>query len=286
MTRRRKARRRKKRDEGRKWFFEALFFGLLVVLPTVAFFLTDVKQVRFGWQGSYLWLAAYVLSFFIFLLYLLQFTLPLSWFDSVKEGFTLILGPTFFYVSKVTRKLIRRPFAEAADEALLRELPASFEHYRAGILPSYQALALAKGPKYERAVGPGYVRLERGESVTQIIDLRAQSRSMPVKAMTRDGIPLETSVNLIFQVEMKTPSPVTTLPYPYDSEAIFGVYYLSNYRSENGILSWGDRIVRTAAGILTDELARYTLDELYQPAQVSFSPRKQIANRMKQKLKG
>lgn len=285
MTRRRKARRRKKRDEGRKWFFEALFFGLFLILPVIASFLTDFKGVRYGWQGSYMWWLAYVFSFLIFLLYLLQFTLPLAWYQSVKEGIVLIFGPTFVYATKVVRRVFRRAFGKPAEETVLSELPASFEIYRAGVLPSHQVLALTKGPKFERAAGPGYVHLARGESVTQVINLRKQARSLPVKAMTRDGIPIETSVNVIFQVEMKEPSAVTTLPYPYDPGAIFGVNYISNYRSENGILSWGDRIARTAAGILIDELAQYTLDELYRPAQASFPPRQRIVGRMKQKLK-
>jgi hypothetical protein len=146
-------------------------------------------------------------------------------------------------------------------------------------------LALTRGPKYERAVGPGFVRLKRGESVTQVVDLRRQTRSQSVKAMTRDGIPIETSVSVSFQVRMLEPSLVSFLPYPYDPEAIFGVNYTSNYRSEDGILSLGDRIVRSAVGILISELAQYALDELYQPAQTSFSPRKRIIGRMKQKLK-
>jgi hypothetical protein len=285
MTRRRKARRRKKRDEGRKWAFEALFLGLLLGLLIIAYFLDDFKGVRFGWQGSYMWGVAYILSFFIFLLYLLQFALPLPWYESVKEGSILILGSTFFYGSKAARKVFRLPSGKAAEEAVLSELPSSFEVYRAGVLPSHQVLALTRGPKYVRAVGPGYVRLDRGESVTQVVDLRKQVRSMPVKTMTRDGIPIETGVNVVFQVTMQEATRVTTLPYPYDPGAIFGVNYISNYRSENGILSWGDRIVRAAAGILVDELAQYSLDELYWPAKASFPPTKRIVSRMTQKLK-
>ncbi|MGD8805952.1 MAG: SPFH domain-containing protein [Chloroflexota bacterium] len=286
MTRRRKARRRKKRDEGRRWEFEALFLGLLVALSAIAFFLTDFKEVRYGWQGSYLWVVAYILSFFIFLLYLLQFALPLPWFESVKEGLILILEPTFFYTLKLARKGLRRSFGKAAEQTVLEELPSSFELYRAGVLPSYQVLAITRGPKFERAVGPGYVRLARGETVAQVIDLRKQVRNLPVKAMTRDGIPIETTVKVSFQVKLKEPSAATILPYPYDPGAIFGVNYISNYRSENGILSWGDRIVRAASGILIDELAKYKLDELYRPGQTSIiPPRQRIAGRMKQKLR-
>jgi hypothetical protein len=285
MTRRKKAQRRKKRDQGRTWGFEALFFGLLTALLALAFFLNDFREVQYGWQGSYVWGIAYVLGFFIFLLYLLQFALPLPWYESIKEGLILILGPTFTYGTKVMRAMFHLSLGQVADETELNQLPTSFELYRAGVLPSYHVLAITRGPKYERAVGPGYVRLARGETVAQIVDLRKQSRRLPVKAMTRDGIPIETSVNVLFQVTRREPSAVTTLPYPYDSGAIFGVNYSSSYRSESGILSWGDRIARAATGILIDELAQYSLDELYRPVQTSLTPRKRIAGRMKQKLK-
>jgi len=261
-----------------------MFFGLWVVLATVAYFLTDYYEVRLGWAGSYLWAVAFLFGFVLYLLYLLQFVLPLPWYKSVKEGLILILDPTFPYLSRIIRTLIGRPLGMVATEEHVVALPASFRRYRAGILPSHQALALTRGPHYGQAVGPGYVRLEPGESITQIVDLRRQSRTIPVKAMSRDGIPIETSVSVHFQVRRQATPAVTTLPYPYDPEAIFGINYLSNYRSEKGILLWGDKIIRSATSILVGELAQYALDELYQPDLASFSPRKRINSRMQQKL--
>ena len=285
MTRKRRARRRQKRDEGRKWLVEALFFGFWALLMLVAYFLEDAQGVQFRWAGSYLWGMAFLFTFILFLLYLLQFVLPLAWYKSVREGLVLILQPTFPTMSKIYRKVLRRPFGEAADKALLAELPPGFERYRAGILASHQVVALTKGPRYERADGPGYIRLNRGEVVTQVVDLRRQARSSPVKAMTRDGIPIETSVNVAFLVSRQASPLESTLPYPYNPEAIFGVNYLNNYRSENGILLWSERIARKAASILIGELAQYALDELYRPDQISFSPRKRIQGRLTQKLK-
>lgn len=284
MARRRRARRSRKQGQGRKWLYEALFFGLWLVPAAIAYYLKDFNGVRLGLGGSYLWVMAFFFGFSFYLLYLLQFVLPISWYLSMKEGLMMIIDPTFPYASKVVRMLLGRPIGRAASESLLRELPPSFESFRAGILPSHLALALTKGPKYERAAGPGYVRLERGETVLQVVDLREQTRTVPVKAMTRDGIPIETSVNVTFQVQMRESPFGPVMPYPYDAEAIFGVNYLSNYRTENGVLPWGDRIANTAASILIAELAQYALDELYQPEQPSFSPRKRIANRTMQKL--
>jgi hypothetical protein len=253
-------------------------------LAIIAYYLTDYNEVRLGWVGSYLWAIAYLFGFVLYLLYLLQFVLPLPWYRSIKEGVLLIFDPTFPYVSRVTRMLVGRPLGMVTREEHVMALPASFRRYRAGILPSHQALALTRGPHYGRAVGPGYIRLQPGETITQIVDLRRQSRTMPVKAMSRDGIPIETSVSVRFQVKRQATPVNTTLPYPYDQEAIFGINYLSNYRSERGILLWGDRIIRSAASILVGELAQYALDELYQPDLASFSPRKRINGRMEQKL--
>jgi hypothetical protein len=261
-----------------------MFFGLWLIFMAVASFLKDAQDRPYGLFGSYVWGLAFLLSFFLFLLYLLQFVLPLPWYLSLKEGLILIVHPTFYYVSKLFRGLLPRSAGEVAPEELLADLPPGFEEHRAGIVPSYQALATTRGPKYERSVGPGYVRLKGGETVTQVVDLRRQARGLTVKAMTRDGIPIETDLNVTFQVKMQPSSNVSTLPYPYDPEAIFGVNYLSSYRSENGILDWGERITRAAADILIGELAQYALEDFYQPVQVSFSPRKRIVNRMEQKL--
>jgi hypothetical protein len=285
MARRRKARRQKRRDARRKWPFELLFFGLWAILVLVANFLKDFNGLRFGWAGSYLWGMAFLFSFSLYLLYLLQFVLPLSWYMSVKEGILLIFAPAFPSLSRLVRILLGRSTKGYVSDDLAQELPPSFETYSAGILPSYQSLAITKGPKYERAAGPGYVRLFPGETVAQIIDLRVQKRSVPVQAMTRDGIPIETSVSVTYQVRMSERPQGAMVPYPYDPEALFGVNYLSNYRSEAGVLEWGERIGRKAASILVSELAQYALDELYQPSHTAVSPRKRITGRVAQKLK-
>lgn len=287
MTRKRRARRRqRRREERRPWLVEALFFGFLALLIIVAYFLADFRGVRFGWTGSYLWGMAFVSTFVLFLLYLLQFVLPLAWYKSVKEGLILIARPTFPILSRVYSVVSRRSFGHAADRESLAQLPSGFGQYRAGILPSHQVVAVAKGPGFERAAGPGYVRLKPGEIVTQVIDLRILSRSAPVKAMTRDGIPVETTVNVGFQVKMQTAPLEATLPYPYVPRAIFEVNLLNDYRSEEGSLSWYERITGRAASILTEELHQYNLNDLYRPGKTHFSPRRRIQGRVTQKLKG
>ncbi|HSG15254.1 MAG TPA: SPFH domain-containing protein [Anaerolineae bacterium] len=251
----------------------------------IGYLLVDFQGVRFRWAGSYLWGMAFFISFVVFLLYLLQFVLPLVWYESLREGVGLIFGPTFPFLSKITRRMLRWPRGVADRGKLPEGLPASFARHGAGILDSHQVLALTKGPKYERPAGPGYVRLDRGEVAAQVVDLRFQTRSAPVKAMTRDGIPVETSVSVSFQVNMEESPFDPARPYPYVPEAIFGVNYLNNYRSEDGILAWGETITWKAASILVGELAQYALDELYRPDQVSFSPRRRIKGRMTQKLR-
>ncbi|UCG23610.1 MAG: hypothetical protein JSW55_15915 [Chloroflexota bacterium] len=286
MTRRRRARRRQKRAERRKWLVEALFYVSWLLLMGIGYVLVDSQGVRFQWAGSYLWGMAFLFGFVIFLLYLLQFVLPLVWYRSLREGATLIFGPTFPFLSKIVRRITRRPRDSVDPEKLPSGLPASFARHRAGILDSFQVLALTKGPKFKRPAGPGYVRLDRGEVATQLVDLRFQTRNAPVKAMTRDGIPIETSVTVNFQVNMEESPFDPNRSYPYIPEAIFGVNYLNNYRTEDGILAWSETITWKAASILVGELAQYSLDQLYRPDQVSFSPRKRITGRMTQKLRG
>ena len=251
----------------------------------IGYLLVDSQNVRFRWAGSYLWGVAFLFGFVIFLLYLLQFVLPLVWYRSLSEGAGLIFGPTFPLLSKIMRRVLRWPPGTLDPDKLPEGLPVSFARHRAGILDSYQVLALTKGPKYERAAGPGYVRIGPGEVPAQLVDLRIQTRDAPVKAMTRDGIPIETTVNVRFQVNMEESPFDPDRPYPYVPKAIFGVNYLNNYRTEDGILAWSETITWKAASILVGELAQYALNELYRPDQVSFSPRQRIKGRMTQKLR-
>lgn len=79
-----------------------------------------------------------------------------------------------------------------------------------------------------RIVGPGVNFIEAGEQIKPIIDLRRQVRSEPVKAITRDGIEIDTSVFTVFSVG----EPPEVIPVAYiggrDEENLYALELSEN----------------------------------------------------------
>jgi hypothetical protein len=147
----------------------------------------------------------------------------------------------------------------------LADLPSSFHYLESGIVRSHQALALVKGGGFSRPAGPGFVTLFKKEAIAQIIDVRKHTRSEIVKANTRDGIPIEFPIFVGFQVwqneEAITPGDVV---HHYDPDAIFHVNYAGSIIDGESKRRWSDLVTPIAANLFVTEIARYTLDQLYQ----------------------
>lgn len=252
-------------------------FITLIVLAAVAYFLDDFFGMQFKGIGSYVWILAFLLAFTVGINYFATFLLPMDWKESWAEGLQLLISYNF-------PMLVGKPKSAAADR-VKNELPEGFSTHRAGILPSHQVVALAKGSAFTRPAGPGYVRLRKGEIVIQIIDLRRHLRTMPVKAMTRDGIEVETSVTALFQVRQARDTDDPQRPYPYDKGAIFHINYLDNFSTGADIMPWSDHVCRQAADILVAEMANYTLDELYQYEGAGVSPLEIIKDNIERQLR-
>ncbi|MEJ2750418.1 MAG: SPFH domain-containing protein, partial [Anaerolineae bacterium] len=163
-------------------------------------------------------------------------------------------------------------------------LPASFAILNAGILKSHQVLALGKRNQYLRPVGPGFTLLYRKEKPTHLIDLRKQLRRQLVKANTRDGIPIETNVIVVFRVRQALIELLGPEPYPYDKDAIFHLCYVNSIDAYDTVHDWSEQVAPRAAALLVNEINHYTLDELYTPGNGGLGPLDQIKNRIKQAL--
>lgn len=162
---------------------------------------------------------------------------------------------------------------------------------RAGILHSNHTLAVVKFNKFQRAAGPGFVVLDRRELIKQVVDLRPHFRAQPVAAMTRDGIPVDTAVFVTFQVQQQPETYLDdSVPYPFDQQAIFHVSHAASIDAEYQERNWTDRVIAQAATFLTDEISRYTLDELYRAdeagvpviSEIKQQIGRQLARRMEQ----
>jgi regulator of protease activity HflC (stomatin/prohibitin superfamily) len=112
--------------------------------------------------------------------------------------------------------------------------------------------------------------------VAQVVDVRRHLRTLPVQATTRDGIPLDTTVTVLFQVRQEEDSADSDLLFPYDPGAIFEVNYLDSISTGDSANSWSERIARHASSVLIAQLSRYALDELYAQDPIGTSPVEEI----------
>lgn len=272
---------------------------LIIILAIVGGFLwRDSFNESIGLPGAYFWISAFLLSFVFRLMTMARYMLPPSvWHEDAdrherdgspawREGLYLLLHSFFLLPLPVhMRKRLGRNTATIPDE-----LPDTFKDFDAGFLEPHQALALARGLSFTRVAGPGYVRLNKGEKITHVVNLRGQWDGKTVQVKTRDGIPLETKVSVVFKV--KSPDeplddPAGTPPFPYDPQNIFRLTFADSKGGDEQI-EWHKRILPEAEALLVEEISKYKLDQLYQPAGTQIGdtpvPAVQIRNNMKQNL--
>lgn len=255
---------------------------IALLFAAVGYILKDFYRVSYRWVGSYIWVFAFIIWFVIGIFYLAQFTLPLRWYESWYEGLRLIFS---FNFPGLFGGRAYDPEKPKKDKETIEGLPESFDRHGSAILESHKAVAINKGVSYTRSAGPGYVTMNRGENVSQVIDLRRHSRSMVVEALTHDGIPIETSVSAQFEVSRDEDPVDSTIPYPYDASAIFNVNYANSLNTADGSLPWGERLSREAAKQLVTEISAYKLDDLERKDDIDPSPMEQIANRLNNRLR-
>ena len=239
------------------------------------------------------WFVALIVSFLFGLLFYARYILPLSGGEGWSEGLHLLYrhyttqAERYFEYFSSSRpddqRKSRRSRKQAKSSGLL-PLPTSFATLKAGNLHSYQILGLAKGNQFARSAGPGFTLLFKKEIPTHLIDLRKQLRRQPIKAATRDGIPLETNVTAIFRVRQELVDLFGSEPYPYDKEAIFHICYSNSIDAQDRLRGWTEQVAPRAAALLVNELGRRTLDELYMPETAGTGPLDPIKARILQAL--
>jgi hypothetical protein len=229
------------------------FAGAVLVVALVAFFLPDYNGHWQGVVGVGVVAVVAVIALVTGLAYNASFLLSQEIENWYEEGYNLLWQQ--FSTGGVPADL-------PADQ---KEIPPSVRTFGAGVVDSHIVLALGRGALFNRAVGPGYVKLERGEYIKEVIDLREHYRNQPIQAVTRDGIPLETTLSVIFRVR-RLPADLApeNAPYPHDPEAIFQLSYFSSIAENGQELTWLERVVPLVAAELVAEVANYNLDEVYQ----------------------
>jgi regulator of protease activity HflC (stomatin/prohibitin superfamily) len=280
-------------EERDRQFIPGLGFLTLaiILLGAIGSLLHDSNEVPFGVGGAILWGGAALISFVLGTAYVSRRLLPLQGNLGWSEGFRLLWRN---YTMGAANLLYGRRSAPAIPTSKKKkpkvdELSPSFGLLGAGFLYSHQAAAITRGNSYSRADGPGLVFLHGGETIAKVFDLRPHSRKQTVSAITRDGIPVETSVSVTFQVrrpatDQRRPRSVENdpIPYPYDKDALFDLTYTFSVHDDSR-RDWTEQVAPQAATMLITELGKYTLDELLDSA--GNEPLNEIKERIKNGLK-
>ncbi len=244
----------------------------ILLLGAVGALLHDYRDVPYDAVGALLWGGGVLLTFLLGTAHLSRRLLPIQGNLGWAEGFRLLWRSYTLGVNRILAGRRHEPMASTtkAKKAAPDGGPSlSFGLLGAGFLFSHEAAAITRGNSFVRADGPGLVFLHPGETITQLFDLRDQSRKQDVQATTRDGIPITTSVSVTFHVRRLAPGQrrprsveMDTIPYAYDRSALFHLTYAGSITGDDIRLSWADQICPLAATLLVSEIGRYTLDEL------------------------
>ena len=267
-------------------------FGILGLVATViiagviGYTLEDATGYPFKTFGMMWWATAVFVAFLLGLLYYALFILPIPGNEGWAEGLRLLWRNYYAPPRRPEpRSRSGRRRGQTAVPPHLAHLPPSFISLRSGIARSHQVLALTKGTRFSRPAGPGFVVLYKGENVSQVIDLRRHTRSQHVKANTRDGIPVELDVFVLFRIWQEEPDlgPDSDV-YPYDPEAVFLVNYAGSVEPGDNLRRWSGQVASQAAALLVTEIAQYSLEQLYQVDANGLGPLNEIRQRIQRNL--
>ena len=273
--------RKKKRDSKSvpSIWFVWLTIAILVLLVVWLWMRLSANNVPSG-VGALIWAGVFLVFFLFGLMRYAQYILPYRNQDSWGDGFYLLLRPYLEGISTIFT-----PQAQGRRPVRNANIPNSFRDMGAGMVRSHEVLALAAGSAFSRDAGSGFVRLALGEIITDIIDLRPQTRTEEVAANTRDGIPVQTAVTVKFRVRRsETSSEDPDLLYPYDKDAIFQIIQLNSIDSEAGVRPWTEQVAPQASSLLVTDLAQHTLNQLYQTDAAGRTPLDDIKDRLRQQL--
>lgn len=243
-----------------------LLILLILGLPVIAGLLfEDYREVPYGWFITIVWFVVAAFSCAFGIIYYAQFVLPHHEGENWLEGVAMMLRASVLFRSSASTpersERFRKPVAAAATSP-----SPSFKTLGAGMVPSHQALVVGREDNSQlQPTGPGFVRLRRGEQPVQVIDLRLHKRKAKATANTRDGIPLEVSVGVVFQVKLsESDHPGDHLEYPYAKSAVLWASQLNTFDQDNAARSWSEQIAPQATTYMVSEIAQFTLDELWQ----------------------
>ena len=153
---------------------------------------------------------------------------------------------------------------------------------------SHYAIPFTVGTRDTRVGGHGMVFTERGERPRCMVDLRPQSCSKKIHALTRDGIPVTLKVSANFQIDRRDTE--GDWLYPFDPQAVFAAIHAravgpDQEQEEEEELGWDQIVIDRAANLAHDAIARTLLDRLLVSEEENGAPPlKELSGEVKEAL--
>jgi len=257
--------------------------GLLAMLGTSAAFVRDVYDIP-SWRSA----LGYVRL-------LLFGRAPLSLLDlrqRPRKGLFSILGllpPSVAAVAPYPGLIVQEgQIGEKHRDTLLARLggPGNV------VIFNDSAVILERFGRFIRVAGPGAVFLRRFERVREVLDLRPQERSEVAIALTRDGIPVQTEVQVRFQlarppVNTSPPASSTLRPvyrwaWTRAGQCHFRLINLDTGQQREN--HWPEQVMGSVGSTMQAIIASYRLDELLEPYEPDRDPRREITERLQHEL--
>ena len=158
------------------------------------------------------------------------------------------------------------------------------------IIFSDSGALLERWGRFSRVAGPGIIFLQRFERVRETFDLRPQERKDTMSALTKDGIPVRSDVQVRLQIARPSASqnPSTPdIPHPVYKWALeqAGRCHLHVVNVDTGsesVSRWSERASGTG-GTMRALIARYWLDQLLEPHEPERDPHREISQDLLEK---
>ena len=124
------------------------------------------------------------------------------------------------------------------------------------------AVVTSRGGYLHRVLGPGFHELEPFERIWDAVDLRRQRRKVSVEAITRDGIPVSTEVEVFFKVAGGEASADELRHYPFDPQSILRLTTMKRALADGQVKRWPSLVVGKVVGAVRNKLESMRLEEI------------------------
>jgi regulator of protease activity HflC (stomatin/prohibitin superfamily) len=158
------------------------------------------------------------------------------------------------------------------------------------IIHNDSAVVLEQVGKLTRVLKQGRHTLKPFEKIYDVVDLRPQRWVHEVKAMSKDGIPVNCQADITFQIDDGGQPPGENEPYPATDQAILSAATskwvgVTSRQGKHRVIDWTQRAAEASEEALRDILSTYLLDQLLGPAEPTMDHcRSAIQKELKTKL--